>query len=226
MIKTTLQHLTNNGIMVVQFGELDFQESPNRTSRYVVTARKALQELGVKDPNNHLLVAAQLSKVGRPLDDRGEAHPVHAGRDRPVPRRDSRKLPDQHPIAAPGHNVGTSIVSRLASGTQRPGRRRSSTTRRRTSPRSPTTRRTSGTSPASRDVIKNITHPLTTNDPEDAIGERVLLLLLGIAVLYAAVFLLAPFFAVRKKWRALPAKGRRPCTSPRSGSVSCSSRSR
>ena len=34
-----------------------------------------------------------------------------------------------------------------------------------------------------------------------------LLLLLGIAVLYAAVFLLAPFFAVRKKWRALPAKG-------------------
>ena len=53
-----------------------------------------------------------------------------------------------------------------------------------------------------RDVIANIAHPLKTNDPEDAIGERVLLLLLGIAVLYAAVFLLAPFFAVRKKWRA------------------------
>jgi hypothetical protein len=58
-----------------------------------------------------------------------------------------------------------------------------------------------------RDVIANITHPLKTNDPEDAIGERVLILLLGIAMLYAAVFLLAPFFAVRKKWRALPAKG-------------------
>ena len=58
-----------------------------------------------------------------------------------------------------------------------------------------------------RDVISNIAHPLKTNDPEDAIGERVLLLLLGIAVLYAAVFLLAPFIAVRKKWRALPAKG-------------------
>jgi hypothetical protein len=47
MIKTTLQHLTGDGIMVVQFGELDFQKSPNRTSRYIVTARSALQELGV-----------------------------------------------------------------------------------------------------------------------------------------------------------------------------------
>src|SRR6476646_4795505 len=49
MIKTTLQHLTGDGIMVVQFGELNFQKSPNRTSRYIVTARSALQELGVKD---------------------------------------------------------------------------------------------------------------------------------------------------------------------------------
>jgi hypothetical protein len=56
------------------------------------------------------------------------------------------------------------------------------------------------------DVISNIAEPLKTNDPESAIGERVLLLLLGIAILYAAVFLLAPFIAVRRKWRALPAK--------------------
>ena len=149
MIKTTLQHLTDNGIMVVQFGELDFQASPNRTSRYVVTARKALQELGVKDPNNHLLVAAQLSKAGRPLDDRREAHPVHAGRDRPVPRPALAKLPDQHPIAAPGPQPRHRHRQPARVGHQRAGRVDRRRTPRRTSPRSPTTRRTSGTSPAS-----------------------------------------------------------------------------
>ena len=35
------EHLTDDGIMVVQFGELDFTTAPNRTARYVVTARKA-----------------------------------------------------------------------------------------------------------------------------------------------------------------------------------------
>jgi hypothetical protein len=204
MIKTTLQHLTNNGIMVVQFGELDFQGSPNRTSRYVVTARKALQELGVKDPNNHLLVAAQLSKVG-------DLSTIVVSRTPITPAETNRfltglaKLPDQHPIAAPGHNIDTSIVSRLASGTN--AQVASIVDH---SPKNITA--VTDDAPyfwhfnRFTDVIKNITHPLRTNDPEDAIGERVLLLLLGIAVLYAAVFLLAPFFAVRKKWRALPAK--------------------
>ena len=36
--------------MVVQFGELDFEDAPNRTSRYIVTARDALEPLGVDDP--------------------------------------------------------------------------------------------------------------------------------------------------------------------------------
>ena len=58
-----------------------------------------------------------------------------------------------------------------------------------------------------RDVLAHIAQPLKHQRPEDAIGERVLLLLLAIATLYAAVFLLAPFFVVRRKWRALPAKG-------------------
>jgi hypothetical protein len=57
------------------------------------------------------------------------------------------------------------------------------------------------------DVLGNIFEPLSDTDPEDTIGERVLLLLLTLAIVYAAVFLLAPFFFVRKEWRALPAKG-------------------
>jgi len=57
-------------------------------------------------------------------------------------------------------------------------------------------------------VLSKITHPFSTDNPEDVIGERVLLLLLLVSVGYAALFLLAPFLFVRKEWRALPAKGR------------------
>ena len=56
-------------------------------------------------------------------------------------------------------------------------------------------------------VLAHIAQPLKTSDPEDVIGERVLLLLLGIAALYAAIFMLAPFFFVRREWRRLPSKG-------------------
>ncbi len=205
MIMTTLQHLTGDGIMVVQFGELSFQASPNRTSRYIVTARKALQDLGVANPNDHLLVAAQLSAAGdlsTIVVKRTPFTPAEA--DRFIER--IHTLPDQHPYAAPGHSFGTSVVSRLASGSNAEV----------TSIIDHSTKDiTAVTDDApyfwhfSRfgDVISNIAHPLKTNDPEDAIGERVLILLLGIAMLYATVFLLAPFIAVRKKWRALPAKG-------------------
>jgi hypothetical protein len=205
MIKTTLQHLSGSGIMVVQFGELDFRKSPNRTSRYIVTARKALQELGVEHPNEHLLVGAQIDKVGavstivvkRTAFTPAEADRFVAG---------FAKLPDQQPFAAPGHSFGNTIVSRLASGSNAAVAKIVAESSKNITP-------VVDDSPyfwhfsRFRDVIANIGRPLRTNDPESAIGERVLLLLLAIAVLYAALFLLAPFIAVRKKWRALPAKG-------------------
>jgi hypothetical protein len=59
-------------------------------------------------------------------------------------------------------------------------------------------------------VLAHIFQPLKTGDPENVIGERVLILLLFLATIYAALFLLAPFVLVRKRWNwhALPAKGR------------------
>jgi hypothetical protein len=205
MIKTTMEHLTGDGIMVVQFGELDFQKSPNRTSRYIVTARSALQELGVKNPNDHLLVAAQLSKAGDLSTIVVKRTPFTAAEANRFIKQ-IHNLPDQHPYAAPGHNFGTSQVSRLAAGSNADV---SAIVDHSNKDISAVTDDAPYFWHFSRfgDVLRNITHPLKTNDPEDAIGERVLILLLGIAMLYAAVFLLAPFFAVRKKWRALPAKG-------------------
>ncbi len=205
MIKETLKHLTPDGIMAVQFGELNFTTSPNRTSRYVVTARKALEELGVSDANNHLLVAAELGKtpdfstiiVKRTPITRAEADGFVAG---------IKNLPDHHVVAAPGYPSDGSIVSRLATGTPAEVTSIVDHADRAIGP-------ISDDAPyfwhfsRFRDVIAHIAQPLDVTNPEDVIGERVLLLLLGISLVYAAVFLLAPFFAVRRKWRALPAKG-------------------
>src|SRR5439155_351697 len=41
----------------------------------------------------------------------------------------------------------------------------------------------------------------------EGLGERLLLLLLGVAIVFAAVFLLAPLLAVQGVWSAIPHKG-------------------
>ena len=48
MIQETLRHLSDDGLMVVQFGELDYRTAPSRTARYIRTARDALTALGVE----------------------------------------------------------------------------------------------------------------------------------------------------------------------------------
>jgi hypothetical protein len=207
MIRETLEHLTDDGIMVVQFGELDFEERPNRTSRYIVTARQALEELGVDDASQHLLVSAFLT----PQD--GDLSTIVVKRTPFTPDEVAaftdgvEALPEGNiGVYAPGNENEDHIVARLA-----------------------------GADPAEVDsivsshprdigaidddgpffwhfsdfdtVLANIFEPLDVSDPEDVIGERVLLLLLLMAIVYAAIFLLAPFFTVRRQWAALPAKG-------------------
>jgi MFS family permease len=55
-------------------------------------------------------------------------------------------------------------------------------------------------------VIRDFGDPIDEEDLEDTVGERVLLLLLGISVLLAAVFLLLPFVVIGRIWTALPRK--------------------
>jgi hypothetical protein len=206
MIKQTLQHLTDDGIMVVQFGEFDFQNAPNRTSRYITTARKALGELGVKDPAQHLLVAfsgngANLSTIVVKRTPFTTAEIDGFLHDLPA-------VPDTRAIHAPGY-PSPGVVGALASGTN-------------AQVASIVAHSPKAIGPISDDspyfwhfsrfsnVLAHIFQPLKTGDPENVIGERVLILLLFLATIYAALFLLAPFVLVRKRWNwsALPAKGR------------------
>jgi len=57
-----------------------------------------------------------------------------------------------------------------------------------------------------RDVARGL-FATGVGNPEEGLGERLLLLLLGVATVFAAVFLLAPLLAVRGVWSAIPHKG-------------------
>jgi hypothetical protein len=56
------------------------------------------------------------------------------------------------------------------------------------------------------DVIGDVGDSVSTFDLEVGIGERVLVVLLGMSILMAAVFLLLPFVLVRDTWAKLPYK--------------------
>jgi hypothetical protein len=56
MIVDSLEHLTEDGILCAQFGEVDFDLKPNRTVRYLGTAREAFRRLGIEDFDRHVLV--------------------------------------------------------------------------------------------------------------------------------------------------------------------------
>src|SRR6185369_9101683 len=57
MLETALAHLTPGGIVCAQFGEIDYVGKPNRTTRYLTTAREAFHRVGVEDFGRHVLVA-------------------------------------------------------------------------------------------------------------------------------------------------------------------------
>jgi len=206
MIKDSLEHLSDRGIMVVQFGELDVQHKPNRTARYVDTARDALRKTGVDDPGKHIAVSAFLTNnsgdfstvvVQRTPFTDDEIAGYHAG---------IARTPGVTSLYSPGDRPGPSVVAQIAGGTDAQSA-------------SAVKSYPLDISPVHDDapyfwhfdrfshVLANIFHPIKGSDPEVSIGERALLLLLFFAALYAAVFLLLPFVAVRDRWRTLPAKG-------------------
>jgi len=56
MIEEAVRHLTPDGILCAQFGEIDYDTKPNRVVRYLGTARRALAALGIDDFDRHVMV--------------------------------------------------------------------------------------------------------------------------------------------------------------------------
>ncbi len=206
MIKEAMSHLSDRGIMVVQFGELSFTDAPNRTARYVMTARKALEELGVDDPGQHIIVAPFIT------NETGDLSTVMVKRTPFTPEEVQRfqtgitKVPKNEISWAPGLPPGPGLVPQLIEGSQAQADRAAAAYPKEIhaiSDDGPFFWHFSSFS----NVFKEFFTPISATDPEDSIGERVLVLLLAISVLYAAIFLLVPFLFVRKEWKALPRKG-------------------
>jgi hypothetical protein len=205
MIEDSLEHLGDDGIMVAQFGELNYRDAPNRTARYVMTARKALERLGVRDPGRHIVVVPFITNatgdlstiiVKRTPFTASEVDRLVAGVER---------VPNASVSWAPGVRPGPGLVATLAGGSDDEAETAAAGYDREVSA-------ITDDGPffwhfvSFADVLSDYFRPISGTDPEDSIGERVLVLLLVIAAVYAAVFLLVPFVFVRREWRALPHK--------------------
>lgn len=62
MIREAFDHLTPGGVMVVQFGDFDFDTRPTRTARYLVTARQALADR-IDSFADHVVLLADSGEV-------------------------------------------------------------------------------------------------------------------------------------------------------------------
>jgi MFS family permease len=206
IVVESLEHLTDGGILAVQYGEVDYEEKPNRTTRYVGTARHALEEMGIDDPSQHILVGTSPTTVGA-----GTLSTILVKPTPFTPEEVDRfvsgiaAVPDSAVQYAPGLEPQDNSVTAVAT---LPGDELDAFydsypyNVRPITDDGPFFWHFSDFG----DVITNFTDPIDPRDPEVFVGERVLLLLLGVATLFAAVFLLLPFVAIRSTWAALPRK--------------------
>ncbi len=206
MLGECFRHLTENGIINAQFGEFDHHRKPNRSTRFLTTARAAFEENGVRRFADHVLLATgpgfppQTDSVillsRRPFES--DQISRFTGY---LPRIDGGVL-----RYAPGHPVDISapnqvivskphqLAARLAAYPWQVGPVRDD---------SPffwhfaTFRRA---------LASDVHLDGRVVDTEDAVGEKVMLSLLAIVSGVAALLLLAPFFVIRATWAALPSK--------------------
>jgi hypothetical protein len=202
-IRDSLEHLTDGGVVAAQFGEIDFTGKPNRTTRYVATARRALAELGVRDPSRHVLVSTAAGVQSTVLVKRTPFTAAEIRRfvalDRTVPGTQVRYAPGEasDPRLRAVLTLSGADLDRWLDAYPYE------------------VRAIDDNAPffwhfaPFATVMSKYGHAISDREPdlEDSIGERVLLLLLGIAAVFAAAFLLLPFLAVRRTWRRLPRKG-------------------
>jgi predicted membrane-bound spermidine synthase len=208
MIAEILDHLEPDGVLCAQFGEFDYAERPLRTARYLSTARQALERRGVEDFGDHVLVATApdfgsfvLSTVlvGKSSFRREQiqgfleaVRRFDGGRVEHAPAglAEARDGPAHSVISLPRADLETWLEAyRYDVGS------------------------VSDDSPffwhftRLRDVL-SLGGTGGSYDWEHGIGERVLLVLLGIAVAFGALVLLLPFVFLKEAWGGMPSKGR------------------
>ena len=206
-IDESFEHLTDDGLLVAQFGEWKFEEKPNRTARYVSTAREALGNLGVEDPSEHMVV------IVSPFLESFSHTTVLVKK---VPFSDGELAALEEQVAEvtgssveyrPGTPSDANPMAAIATLPDGELEQWHDDYRWDVDPVTDDGPFFWHFAPFS-DVVRNLGDPIDPQDVEDTIGERVLLLLLAFSIVLGMVFLLAPFLMVRRTWVGLPAKGR------------------
>jgi SAM-dependent methyltransferase len=207
MVAEAVRHLAPGGILCMQFGEVDYLTKPNRTARYLATARKAFGEMGIDDFARHVLVA---TNVDFPIElatillrttpftkDQVDAFLRVADA---IPKGGVR-----HAWGHEGdHRAPNAVITVPPDGLERLYRRYAYNIR-----------PVSDDSPffwhfaRFRDVVFGGNPALRKKlGPEDGKGEQALVVMLAVATAFSAAFLLLPFLTVRDRWSRLPAKAR------------------
>jgi spermidine synthase len=202
MIESALAHLEPRGVVCAQFGEINFPEKPNRTTRYLTTAREAFRRAGITDFSRHVLVATNPGYLFttstillrrepfEPADvERLAAKAATTGSELRFARRPTE--PD-HPVTA-AITLAPAELERWYDGyawNVRP-----------ITDDAPFFWHFIGFPAAFRSAL--YPGPSAT---EEGLGERLLLVLLALVTAFAAVALLVPLVVRRTLWRAIPHK--------------------
>ncbi|GIW40311.1 MAG: hypothetical protein KatS3mg076_0888 [Candidatus Binatia bacterium] len=203
MIEESLRHLTDRGIVCAQFGDAMYDKKPNRTARYVSTAREAFRRLGVEDFEKHVLVATSPDFWGlstillkrRPFTRAEvEAFLEHAS-----------KLPGNRARLAPGHDLDSGPVRLVASLSRE---ELESFLRRHPYRLDPVYDDAPFFWHFARflDAFEDTPLRRAQLDWEDGLGERVLVVLAGVSAVFAVLVLSVPVLAVRSEWKRRPRK--------------------
>jgi spermidine synthase len=204
MIVEALRHLTDDGLVVAQFGEISYETKPNRTVRYLGTAREAFRQVGVEDFARHVLVAtapgfgnvmsSSIIMKRKPFTEADvrafteRVARVEGAAVRFAWNRDN----DAAPVTAVITRTPDELLAWYASYPFE-------------------VRPVSDDSPFFWHFVRFRDTVFAPKDApaynvEEGIGERLLLVLLGVAAVFAAVFLLTPLLAIRRVWAEIPCK--------------------
>ena len=202
MIAEAYDHLTPDGMIVTQFGDFDFDERPTRTARYLVTSREALSD-EQSDFSRHTALLVNRGDVdldrfstmllfkNPPEDDASSRLEQSLTR---VPNTEALHLPDG---SLPGNGITTDIIT--------------------------------GSDGDVATIVDGYEYDISSidddrpffwhftpfsdivgdwsrsyDDTEIAIGERLLLVLIGIAFIVASAFLWLPFALTRRRGAERP----------------------
>ncbi len=205
MILESLDHLSENGIICMQFGEIAYDSKPNRTARYVGTARKAFAELGIPDFEKHVLVSTTPSffQVSTVLLKRTPFDREDVGRFLNVTNIVKGSVA-RHAWGKDLDNGAVNQVITLDDEALDTWYDRNHDNVRPITDDAPFFWHFA----RFKNVVAEMDRDLGELNVEDSIGERLLLVMLGVSAFFAAIFLLLPFVTIREVWSGLPAKGR------------------